>query len=158
MAQFKWKMAQFKLYLADAIFSTEINEKWHNLNEKWHSPELSQNQWGRAIHCKHCAPWSTLFCYGLSCVPRTNTPYILHSKPRKRWHDLLLGKKCSQRRELWPSLLGLLEESMSLLLTPLKKKGEWSPSTMWILQSTVFCKSQQFQNMPNFIDSAPFVE
>ena len=53
---------------------------------------------------------------------------------------------------------GLLEESMSLLLTPLKKKGEWSPSTMWILQSTVFCKSQQFQNMPNFIDSAPFVE
>ena len=53
---------------------------------------------------------------------------------------------------------GLLEESISLLLTPLKKKGEWSPSTMWILQSTVFCKSQQFQNMPNFIDSAPFVE
>ena len=74
MAQFKWKMAQFKLYLADAIFSTEINEKWHNLNEKWHSPESSQNQWGRAMHCKHCAPWSTLFCYGLSCVPRTNTP------------------------------------------------------------------------------------
>ena len=29
-------MAQFKLYLADAIFSTGINEKWHNLNEKWH--------------------------------------------------------------------------------------------------------------------------
>ena len=29
-------MAQFKLYLANAIFSTEINEKWHNLNEKWH--------------------------------------------------------------------------------------------------------------------------
>ena len=43
-------------------------------------------------------------------------------------------------------------------LTPLKKKGERSPSKMWILQSTVFCKSQQFQNMPNFIDSAPFVE
>ena len=54
--------------------------------------------------------------------------------------------------------LGLWEESMSLLLTPLKKKGEWSTSKMWILQSTVFCKSQQFQNMPNFIDSAPFVE
>ena len=30
-------MAQFKLYLADAIFSTIINEKWHNLNEKWHN-------------------------------------------------------------------------------------------------------------------------
>ena len=29
---------------------------------------------------------------------------------------------------------------------------------MCILQSTVFCNSQQFQNMPNFIDSAPFVE
>ena len=51
-------MAQIKLYLANAIFSTEINEKWHNLNEKWHnlnekwhnlnekwhSPESSQNQ------------------------------------------------------------------------------------------------------------------
>ena len=44
MAQFKRKMAQFKLYLANAIFSTEINEKWHNLNEKWHSLESSQNQ------------------------------------------------------------------------------------------------------------------
>ena len=108
MAQFKWKMAQIKLYLANAIFSTEINEKWHNLNEKWHSPESSQNQWGRAIHCKHCAPWSTLFCYGLSCVPRTNTPCILHSKPRKRWHDLLLGKKCSQRRELYLELWDLV--------------------------------------------------
>ena len=52
MAQHKWKMAQIKLYLANAIFSTEINEKWHNLNEKRHSPESSQNQWGRAIHCK----------------------------------------------------------------------------------------------------------
>ena len=30
-------MAQIKLYLANAIFSTEINEKWHNLNEKWHN-------------------------------------------------------------------------------------------------------------------------
>ena len=29
-------MAQIKLYLANAIFSTKINEKWHNLNEKWH--------------------------------------------------------------------------------------------------------------------------
>ena len=29
-------MGQIKLYLANAIFSTEINEKWHNLNEKWH--------------------------------------------------------------------------------------------------------------------------
>ena len=64
-------MAQIKLYLANTIFSTEINEKWHNLNvkwhnsnciwqtqyfsteinekwhnlnEKWHSPESSQNQ------------------------------------------------------------------------------------------------------------------
>ena len=36
MAQFKWKMAQFKLYVANAIFSTKINGKWHNLNEKWH--------------------------------------------------------------------------------------------------------------------------
>ena len=30
-------MAQIKLSLANAIFSTEINEKWHNLNEKWHN-------------------------------------------------------------------------------------------------------------------------
>ena len=30
-------MAQIKLYLANAIFSTKINEKWHNLNEKWHN-------------------------------------------------------------------------------------------------------------------------
>ena len=30
-------MAQIKLYLANTIFSTEINEKWHNLNEKWHN-------------------------------------------------------------------------------------------------------------------------
>ena len=37
MAQFKWKMAQIKLYLANAIFSTKINEKWHSLNEKWHN-------------------------------------------------------------------------------------------------------------------------
>ena len=44
MAQFKLKMAQIKLYLANTIFSTEINEKWHNLNEKLHSPESSQNQ------------------------------------------------------------------------------------------------------------------
>ena len=29
-------MAQIKLYLANTIFSTKINEKWHNLNEKWH--------------------------------------------------------------------------------------------------------------------------
>jgi len=29
-------MAQIKLYLANAIFSTKINEKWHNLNEKRH--------------------------------------------------------------------------------------------------------------------------
>jgi len=36
MAEFKWKMAQIKLYLANAIFSTKINEKWHNLNEKRH--------------------------------------------------------------------------------------------------------------------------
>ena len=41
-------MAQIKLYLANAIFSTEINEKWHNLNEKWHSLESSQNQEGFA--------------------------------------------------------------------------------------------------------------
>ena len=30
-------MAQIELYLANAIFSTEINDKWHNLNEKWHN-------------------------------------------------------------------------------------------------------------------------
>jgi len=30
-------MAQIKLCLANAIFSTEINDKWHNLNEKWHN-------------------------------------------------------------------------------------------------------------------------
>ena len=29
-------MAKIKLYMANAIFSTKINEKWHNLNEKWH--------------------------------------------------------------------------------------------------------------------------
>ena len=39
-----------------------------------------------------------------------------------------------------------------------EKKGEWPPFTIWILQFTVYCKSQQFQSMPIFNDSAPFVE
>ena len=33
MAQLKWKMAQFKFYLAKAMFSTNINNKWHSQKE-----------------------------------------------------------------------------------------------------------------------------
>ena len=51
-----------------------------------------------------------------------------------RWSCLTVGTLCSGAKS------GLLEESMSLLLTPLKKKGEWS----------------QFQNRPIFIDFKDF--
>ena len=56
---------------------------------------------------------------------------------------------------------GLLEESMSLLLTPLKKKesGHHRQCGFYNLLSSVKVHFHfHFQNMPNFIDSAPFVE
>ena len=47
-------MAQIELYLANTTFSTEINEKWHNLNEKWHNSNyIRQAQYFQQISMKN---------------------------------------------------------------------------------------------------------